>query len=100
MYEGQLKTVSFLPMGNMVYPQQPYTQITNDEYDQYLGLLQTVNFDDIYNGGALDAAGEAYCSTDRCELPSQRTPGAAEFEDNDGDAGRTASAVPGQEITK
>lgn len=100
MYEGQLKTVSFLPMGNMVYPQQPYTQITNDEYDQYLGVLQTVNFDDIYNGGALDAAGEAYCSTDRCELPSQRTPGAAEFEDNDGDAGRPASNVPGQESTK
>jgi hypothetical protein len=33
MYEGQLKAVSFLPMGNMTYPQQPYTQITKEEYD-------------------------------------------------------------------
>jgi adenosylcobalamin-dependent ribonucleoside-triphosphate reductase len=31
MYEGQLKAVSFLPMGNTVYPQQPYTEITKDQ---------------------------------------------------------------------
>jgi len=28
MFEGRMKTVSFLPMGNAVYPQMPYTQIT------------------------------------------------------------------------
>ena len=28
MYDGQLKTVSFLPSGNHVYAQMPYTQIT------------------------------------------------------------------------
>lgn len=49
--------------------------------------------------GLLEAAGEAYCTTDRCELPSLRTPGAAEFEDNDGDAGRPASNVPGSETS-
>ena len=33
MHDGQLKTVSFLPMGNTVYPQMPYTQITESEYE-------------------------------------------------------------------
>ena len=88
MYEGQLKTISFLPMGNMVYPQQPYTQISKEEYEGYVGKIQRVDFESVYQGDALEAAGEAYCSTDRCELPNLRTPGAAEFEDNESDAGR------------
>ena len=33
MYDGKLKTVSFLPSGNHVYAQMPYTQITEQEYD-------------------------------------------------------------------
>jgi ribonucleoside-triphosphate reductase len=99
MYEGQLKTVSFLPMGNTVYPQQPYTQITSEEYDGYGGQLLPVDFDTVYQGAALEAAGEAYCTTDRCELPSLRTPGAAEFEDNDADAGRPTSGVPGSPLS-
>ena len=99
MYEGQLKTVSFLPMGNTVYPQQPYTQITEEEYQSYLGKLQPVDLESIYLGAALEAAGEAYCSTDRCELPSLRTPGAAEFEDNESDAGRPSSSVQGSETS-
>ena len=88
MYEGQLKTISFLPMGNMVYPQQPYTLISKEEYEGYVGKIQRVDFESVYQGDALEAAGEAYCSTDRCELPNLRTPGAAEFEDNESDAGR------------
>jgi ribonucleoside-triphosphate reductase len=88
MYEGQLKTISFLPMGNTIYPQQPYTQISKEEYEEYIGKVNLVNFDTIYINGALEAAGEAYCTTDRCEIPSLRTPGAAEFEDNEGDSGR------------
>jgi adenosylcobalamin-dependent ribonucleoside-triphosphate reductase len=88
MYEGQLKTISFLPMGNKVYPQQPYSQITKEEYENYIGKIERVDFDSVYKGDALEAAGEAYCSTDRCELPTMRTPGAAEFEDNESDAGR------------
>ena len=33
MYDGQLKTVSFLPMLANVYPQMPYTQISAEEYE-------------------------------------------------------------------
>ena len=39
MYEGQLKAVSFLPMGNKTYPQQPYSNITREEYNSYVGKI-------------------------------------------------------------
>jgi len=69
MYEGQLKAVSFLPMGNHTYPQQPYTQITKEEYDAYVGKIAHINFDAIYDGiENLDSIGEMYCTTDYCEI--------------------------------
>ena len=69
MYEGQLKAVSFLPMGNTVYPQQPYTQITEEEYNGYIGKLKHIDFGAIYDGvDNLEAQGEAYCTTDYCEI--------------------------------
>jgi adenosylcobalamin-dependent ribonucleoside-triphosphate reductase len=68
MYDGQLKTVSFLPMGNHVYPQMPYTQITEEEYDAYALQLFPIDFKGVYEGMAADAVGEAYCTTDACEI--------------------------------
>jgi ribonucleoside-triphosphate reductase len=69
MYEGQLKAVSFLPMGNTVYPQQPYTEITEEEYNSYVGKIAKINWDAIYDGVEnLEAQGEAYCTTDVCEI--------------------------------
>lgn len=73
MYEGRLKTVSFLPMGNQVYPQMPYNTITEEEYNSYKGKLKKINLSNIYKGKTvgLDAVGEAYCTTDACEIPSK-----------------------------
>jgi hypothetical protein len=68
MYEGRLKTVSFLPKGNDVYPQQPYTEISEEEYNQYVGNLKSIDLSPIYGGNAIDASGEAYCTTDVCEI--------------------------------
>ena len=69
MYEGQLKAVSFLPMGNMVYPQQPYQQITKQEYDDYVGKIAKIDWSAIYDGVQnLDSIGEMYCTTDYCEI--------------------------------
>lgn len=68
MYDGQLKTVSFLPMGNFVYPQLPYTQITAEEYEDYRFKLFPIDFSGVYAGLAADAIGEAYCTTDACEI--------------------------------
>jgi hypothetical protein len=69
MFDGQLKTVSFLPMGNAIYPQMPYTQITAEQYDEYKYKLLPIDFTDVYAGMAADAIGEKYCSTDFCEVP-------------------------------
>ena len=69
MYEGQLKAVSFLPMGNEVYPQQPYTEITKEEYDSYVGKIAKIDWSAIYDGvDNLEAQGEMYCTTDYCEI--------------------------------
>ena len=68
MYDGQLKTVSFLPSGNFVYPQMPYTQITEAEYEDAIMKLFPIDFAGVYAGMAADAVGEAYCTTDACEV--------------------------------
>lgn len=69
MYDGQLKTVSFLPSGNAIYPQMPYTQITQEEYEQE-GVMKLfpIDLSGVYAGMAADAIGEAYCTTDACEV--------------------------------
>ena len=69
MFDGQLKTVSFLPMGDKTYPQMPYAQITEEEYLSYTEKLLPIDFTDVYAGMAADAIGEKYCSTDYCEVP-------------------------------
>jgi ribonucleoside-triphosphate reductase (thioredoxin) len=68
MYDGQLKTVSFLPSGNHVYPQMPYTRITQEEYEAATEKLFPIDFEGVYQGMAADAVGEAYCTTDACEV--------------------------------
>ncbi len=74
MYEGQLKAVSFLPMSNSTYPQQPYTSLTEAEYNKYIGKIKTIDFNAIYDGvDNLDAEGEKYCSNDVCSLPQITT---------------------------
>lgn len=69
MHEGQLKAVSFLPMGNNTYPQQPYTQISEDEYNSYIGKISKIDFSAIYDGvDNLEAQGERYCTNDSCTI--------------------------------
>ena len=68
MYEGKLKTVSFLPMAEGTYKEMPYTGITPDQYADAGMRLLKVDLAGIYAGAALDAAGEAFCTTDACEV--------------------------------
>jgi len=68
MHDGQLKTVSFLPSGNDTYPQMPYTQITEQEYEENQHKLFPIDLSGIYAGMAADAIGERYCTTDSCEI--------------------------------
>jgi ribonucleotide reductase alpha subunit len=67
MYEGKLKTASFLPMGDAVYAQQPYTSITKEEYEDWAMRLFNIDWSAIYDGvDNLDAIGDKYCTTDTC----------------------------------
>ena len=68
MYDGSLKTVSFLPSGNFTYKQMPYTQITKEEYEEAATKLFPIDFAGIYAGLGLDAVSEKYCTTDACEI--------------------------------
>lgn len=69
MYEGNLKTVSFLPMSNKTYPQMPYTEITEAEYHEYVGMLLKIDFDAVYQGvDNLEAVGSKYCDGDTCTI--------------------------------
>ena len=68
MYDGKLKTESFLPSGNTVYPQMPYTQITEEEYENARMTLFPIDFVGVYAGMASDAIGENFCTTDACEV--------------------------------
>jgi len=68
MYDGSLKTVSFLPSGNFTYKQMPYTQITKEEYEESQGKLFPIDFAGIYGGLGIDGIGESYCVTDACEI--------------------------------
>lgn len=70
MHAGALKTVSFLPMGNFTYPQMPYTSISREDYENAALALRPVDLGPIYDGDldVIDAIGEAYCTTDACEI--------------------------------
>lgn len=81
MYEGSLKTVSFLPTGRHTFPQMPYTEIEPAVYEQGRMTLFPVDLSPIYDGLGVDAVGEAYCSTDACEVKTiANTAEAAEAE--------------------
>jgi hypothetical protein len=46
----------------------PYTQITAEEYEESTLSLFPIDFSGVYAGMASDAIGEAYCTTDACEV--------------------------------
>jgi hypothetical protein len=56
-------------MGNQTFPQQPYSNITREEYNSYVGKIAKIDWSAIYDGVEnLEAVGEAYCTTDGCEI--------------------------------
>ena len=68
MAEGQLKTVSYLPLGG-VYRQMPYTPITEADYEAAKLTHMKIDLSPVYSGSVQEAVGEAYCTTDKCEVP-------------------------------
>jgi ribonucleoside-triphosphate reductase (thioredoxin) len=70
-FDGQLKSISLLPMAEGTYPQAPLQRIPREEWEALRAAVKPVNWDALYAGGdgSPDARGELYCTTDRCEVP-------------------------------
>lgn len=69
-FEGKLKTVSFLPMGDgeLPYAQMPYERATPEVWQAMWNQIKPLDWDRLYAGEASDAEGERYCSNDSCEI--------------------------------
>jgi ribonucleoside-triphosphate reductase (thioredoxin) len=69
-FDGQLKSVSFLPMTEGVYQQAPYQRVPREAWDAMRAKIRPVDWDALYRNDALpEAEGENFCSSDMCELP-------------------------------
>jgi ribonucleoside-triphosphate reductase len=69
-FDGQLKSVSFLPAAEGVYAQAPYQRVSKEDWDNLRSQISPVDWDGLYNDDKLpDAEGELYCTTDVCEVP-------------------------------
>jgi hypothetical protein len=69
-FDGQLKSVSFLPMAEGTYAQAPYQRVSREEWEAMRERIKKIDWDALYGNEALpEAEGEMYCSTDVCEIP-------------------------------
>lgn len=68
-FDGQLKSVSFLPMleSGGAYRQMPYEAITTEEFDVMTKKIRKMDLKDVYLNGT-DPDGERYCTNDSCEV--------------------------------
>jgi len=65
LYQFRLKAVSFLPqLAGGAYPQMPYEEITQEEYEKMVSKLKPIDFSVLTE----QASGEAYCSNDVCTI--------------------------------
>lgn len=70
MFEGQLKTASFLKMTKDVYPQMPYTRSDLAEYESESSRIKKIDLEVFYTADDVEEAeGEQFCTTDVCLIP-------------------------------
>jgi hypothetical protein len=71
-FDGKLKSISFLPLfdNSTPYAQMPYESAPLSEWETIWSKIGNLDWDTLYDGAALDAEGERYCSTDHCEIGS------------------------------
>lgn len=70
-FEGQLKCMSFLPLGPELsagaYPQMPYQDIDEDTWNGYRAPVIPIDWDKWYSQG-VDAQGDKFCNNDVCTI--------------------------------
>jgi adenosylcobalamin-dependent ribonucleoside-triphosphate reductase len=64
-FDDELKGVSFLPIENNGYPQQPYQPATPEEVAAYNAKVKPIDFDKYF---IEDAIGTKFCDGDACQL--------------------------------
>lgn len=74
MFEGQLKSVSFLKIDSGQYPQMPYEDITAEQYEAYTERLSKIDWSVLYGEQAAQAEGSRFCDNDVCEVPLGGSP--------------------------
>lgn len=68
-HEGQLKSVSFLPIvDGGAYRQMPYEDVTKERHDEAVANVKPIDWKSLYSGVALDAEGEKFCNNDVCTI--------------------------------
>jgi ribonucleoside-triphosphate reductase len=74
-FDGTLKSLSFLPMGDDVYAQAPYQQVSREVWEALRANVKPIDWDRLYSpsAGMSEASGELYCSTDACEVRAVRS---------------------------
>lgn len=72
VFDGRLKSISFLPDADDVYPQAPYQRVSKARWDALRAGVKPLNWDMLYSSDSLpEAEGENYCANDVCELPAK-----------------------------
>lgn len=70
VYEGRLKSISFLPLSDHGYVQAPYIPCTQAEYESAVARIVPVDFSDLNRASTHEsAAEERFCSGGICEIP-------------------------------
>lgn len=65
-----VKSMSLLPDRGDVYPQMPVEHINKEEFDKRRAAIGKIDWSGLH-GSDGDAASEAYCTTDACEIPQR-----------------------------
>jgi ribonucleoside-triphosphate reductase len=70
-FDGQLKSVSLLPMleADGPYAQAPYEHVTDGQWQELASSARPLDWPALYGGAARDAEGESFCTNDTCEVP-------------------------------
>jgi len=63
-FETKLKGVTLLPFANKFYKQQPYEEISSQQYEQMISCIKTIDL----NGVQKEGIGVSGCSNDVCEI--------------------------------
>lgn len=69
-FDGQLKSISMLPLlsAGGAYKQMPYETVSDEEWEERFNRVQPLDWASLYGTDSADAAGEKFCTTDRCEM--------------------------------